>query len=52
MNPGIGGIRETTISNVAAEAYSYNFKVPAYNANVRNNVAKDVETFETTEDEQ
>lgn len=52
MNPGIGGIRETTISNVAAEAYSYNFKVPAYNANVRNKVAKDVETFETTEDEQ
>lgn len=52
MNPGIGGIRETTISNVAAEAYSYNFKVPAYNANVRNNLAKDAETFESTEGDQ
>ena len=52
MNPGVGGIRETTISNVAAEAYSYNFKVPAYNANVRNKASKDAETFETSEDDQ
>lgn len=52
MNPGVNGIRETTIPNVAAEAYSYNFKVPAFNANAQNKVAKNVETFETTEDDQ
>lgn len=52
MNPGATNIRETTVSNAAAEAYSYTFKVPAYNANVQNKAAKDVETFDSTEEDQ